>query len=350
MSFLLADMAKTYTAYNIRIILVLTLGSLTFGYAYSVISNTVGQPGFISYFDLGRSTSYSNSITGAVNGIFSAGGTCGALLVGWMCEARGRKQTMNLGAVITVVGSAIQTGSVDVAMFLVARFITGWGIGMMVVLIPIYQAEICQCQSPLPHILLRRLTEPCSSAKCARLPCRSAWYMDCYWIRDCWMGRSRNILFGQSVISVAFSNRSIVPCSLSTALLQSLGPRISTMAYVNSALPSAECINISNVILVLTRNKNDEAWKIISRLHGAADDEDQIYAREEFYQMTQQVQVDASAWDQGGNRQLFSKPSYRKRMWMGFFIQYAAQTTGAMVVYREYPGAGRTKSVMTLTL
>lgn len=138
-------MARTYTAYNIRVILVLTLGSFTFGYTYSVISNTLGQPGFISHFNLDRSTSYANSITGAINGVFSAGGICGALLVGWMCEARGRKQTMNLGALTTVVGAAIQTGSVDVAMFLVARFITGWGIGMMVVLIPIYQAEICRC-------------------------------------------------------------------------------------------------------------------------------------------------------------------------------------------------------------
>lgn len=61
-----------------------------------------------------------------------------------MCEARGRKLTMNVGALVSVIGSAIQTGSVDIAMFLAARFITGWGIGMMVVLIPIYQAEICK--------------------------------------------------------------------------------------------------------------------------------------------------------------------------------------------------------------
>ena len=52
--------------------------------------------------------------------------------------------------------------------------------------------------------------------------------------------------------------------------------------------------------------------------------------------MTQQVQADASAWAQGGNRQLFNKPSYRKRMWMGFFIQYAAQSTGAQVIYGQY--------------
>ena len=49
--------------------------------------------------------------------------------------------------------------------------------------------------------------------------------------------------------------------------------------------------------------------------------------------MVQQVQVDSSAWAQTGNKALFTKASYRKRMWMGFFIQYSAQTTGAMVIY-----------------
>ena len=87
---------------------------------------------------------------------------------------------------------------------------------------------------------------------------------------------------------------------------------------------------------VLTRDRREEAWAIVSRLHGDATSEDGLtYAREEFHQMVQQVQVDASAWAQGGNRQLFTKPSYCKRMWMGFFIQYAAQSTGAQVIYGE---------------
>jgi hypothetical protein len=88
---------------------------------------------------------------------------------------------------------------------------------------------------------------------------------------------------------------------------------------------------------VLTRDRNDEAWEIIHRLH--ADDhteESERFARAEFYQMVQQVQADSAAWAQGGNRQLFTKPSYRKRMWMGFFVQYAAQSTGAQVIYGKY--------------
>ena len=51
--------------------------------------------------------------------------------------------------------------------------------------------------------------------------------------------------------------------------------------------------------------------------------------------MVQQAESDAIAWKQGGNRRLFTKKSYAKRMWMGFFVQYAVQTTGAMVVYGE---------------
>lgn len=86
---------------------------------------------------------------------------------------------------------------------------------------------------------------------------------------------------------------------------------------------------------LLTRNRREDAWRIVAKLHGGADDDSMIYAHEEFFQMAQQVQSDAAAWAQGGNRQLFTKKSYAKRMWMGFFVQYAAQTTGAMVIYSK---------------
>lgn len=137
-------MARTYSLYTLRIILVLTFGSFTYGYGFSVISNTLGQPGFLSYFNLGQNPSRANAITGTVNGLFFAGAMLGALVAGWMCEAKGRKKTMYLSSVVTVLGAALEAGSVKLGMFLAARFIAGAGIGMMVVLIPILQAEICE--------------------------------------------------------------------------------------------------------------------------------------------------------------------------------------------------------------
>lgn len=131
-----------YTAYNIRIILILTLGSLTYGYGLSVISNTIGQPGFLAYFNLAANATYATQIIGAVNGIFSAGGAVGCVTVAWTSNRFGRKWSMNVGSVVCIVGGALQAGSIDAAMFIVARFITGWGMGMLAVLIPIYQAEV----------------------------------------------------------------------------------------------------------------------------------------------------------------------------------------------------------------
>lgn len=88
-------------------------------------------------------------------------------------------------------------------------------------------------------------------------------------------------------------------------------------------------------VVVLTRDRREEAWQIVKRLHGGDEgDESRLqFAREEFYQMTQQVQVDAAAWNEAGWRGMLTKKSYQKRFWMGFFIQYAAQSTGAQVIY-----------------
>lgn len=185
-------MAKTYTAYNIRIILVLTLGSLTFGYTYSVISNTLGQPGFVAKFGLGSNSSYANAISGAINGVFAAGGVFGALTTGWMSEARGRRATMNAAAIVSIIGSALQTGSVDIAMFLVARFIAGWGIGMMVVLIPIYQAEICKQMSG--RLRGQILTIVSSTSQRSWIPGWTARQLDRHWLRTCRLGRCRDVL------------------------------------------------------------------------------------------------------------------------------------------------------------
>ncbi|ETI26159.1 hypothetical protein G647_02936 [Cladophialophora carrionii CBS 160.54] len=290
-------MARTYTWYNLRIILVLTLGSLTFGYGFSVISNTIGQPGFIQKFNLQANSDYTNAITGTINGLYCAGALFGALHVGWMCEARGRKETMYLASAVNVVGGALETGSVDIAMFLVSRFIAGWGIGMMVTLIPLYQAEI----SP-------------PNARGFLVGQHGTWIVMGYALAG-WVGAgtyySSNLSF-QWRFPIALS---ILP-PLALALCAPWIPESPRW--------------------LLTRDRRDEAWQIVKRLHGGdAEDEGSLqYAREEFYQMTQQVQVDTAAWREGGGwGGMLKNKSYQKRFWMGFFIQYAAQSTGAQVIY-----------------
>lgn len=92
--------------------------------------------------------------------MFSTGGLIGALSLLYTADAWGRKYALLFGAGSSILGSALQAGAVHIAMFLIARLITGVGIGQcppfektdhcyltsvigsLVALVPLYQSEI----------------------------------------------------------------------------------------------------------------------------------------------------------------------------------------------------------------
>jgi predicted MFS family arabinose efflux permease len=49
---------------------------------------------------------------------------------------------MMIGSCILILGGALCSGSVNLAMFLVGRFIAGWGAGVLACVVPMYQAEV----------------------------------------------------------------------------------------------------------------------------------------------------------------------------------------------------------------
>jgi hypothetical protein len=71
-----------------------------------------------------------SELIGAVNGVTIAGGLIGALLQSEQSDTLGRRKSVALSCAIAVLGGALQTGSVHIAMFIVARLIAGLGVGM----------------------------------------------------------------------------------------------------------------------------------------------------------------------------------------------------------------------------
>jgi Sugar (and other) transporter len=92
----------------------------TYGYQTSVIGSTIGQPGWYSYFNLpvvgepGYATTTTNAIATA-NGVFSAGGAVGTLFIMWSASALGRKKSIQIGALLAVLGGALQGGAAALA-------------------------------------------------------------------------------------------------------------------------------------------------------------------------------------------------------------------------------------------
>ncbi|KAI8071552.1 general substrate transporter [Gongronella butleri] len=124
-------------AYNITCAAFAAIGSFLFGYDSGIIGSILVEEQFVKYFDHPPV-----EITGAIVALFQAGCFFGSLAAMWFANVVGRKRSIQIGSVIAAVGGAIQTGSINVGMFIAGRFILGLGIGLLSTIVPLYQAEV----------------------------------------------------------------------------------------------------------------------------------------------------------------------------------------------------------------
>lgn len=130
------------TSYNLAICLVVSLGGFTYGFGFAVFVTSIGQPGFYEYFNLDPTTSYTANIIGAVNALFGFGAAMGAIAQGWISDWRGRRIGLAIAATCALVGGALAAGSATIAMLIVVRILQGFGLGMMISLVPLYLTEV----------------------------------------------------------------------------------------------------------------------------------------------------------------------------------------------------------------
>ena len=90
-------------------------------------------------FDLGC---FELSVSANRKGVNCAGALLGSLSNAWLADKYSRKYATQIGAAILLLGAALCAGSVNVAMFMVARIIAGYGIGILSSVIPMYQSEV----------------------------------------------------------------------------------------------------------------------------------------------------------------------------------------------------------------
>ncbi|KAH6695031.1 general substrate transporter [Plectosphaerella plurivora] len=114
-----------------------SLGSLTFGYDLGVIAQVIASPSFAN--NIGDDPAE----IGAVVSVFTGGAFCGAAVAGFCGDKFGRKITILIGAITFCLGGGLQTGAQSIGYMMSGRALSGVGVGLMVMIVPVYQAELC---------------------------------------------------------------------------------------------------------------------------------------------------------------------------------------------------------------
>ncbi|KAI4597263.1 hypothetical protein KJ359_004776 [Pestalotiopsis sp. 9143b] len=97
------------------------VNSTTNGYDGSMLNGLNILPSYTDYFNLTAAT------TGLSTASVFIGGFLGPLFSGVMTDRLGRRPAILWGSVITLVGVVLQTAAQNIAMFVVARIVIGFG-------------------------------------------------------------------------------------------------------------------------------------------------------------------------------------------------------------------------------
>ncbi|CAF9936030.1 hypothetical protein IMSHALPRED_010435 [Imshaugia aleurites] len=295
------------------------IGSITYGYAASIIGQVIGQPQFYTYFDLaqkGPGLSRTNTILGAMNGLFFAGGALGSLSIAYTASVFGRLRTIQIACLVCILGAALMAGAANVAMYLASRFIMGWGVGQMVCGVPLYQAELSPPKHRGFHVGLHGVALGLGYA-----------------------------LTGFVGFGCYFDSTSTFQWRFPFAV-----QLIPTLILLSGSWKLPESPR-----WLLMKGRSDEAFRVIQKLHAQPDDPDDTFARKEFYQMTQQFALDEQKkqnlgvvhwWD------YFKKASYRRRILIGCGATLSSACSGNLVVNNYqvtlYTGLGITGGIPIL--
>jgi MFS family permease len=113
-----------------------SVGSILYGYDLGVIAGVVASPDFKARFEA------SGAEEGAVVSVFTGGAFFGAMFAGPAGDLFGRRLTILIGSIIFILGGGLQTGAQSLEYLYAGRVIAGIGVGFLVMIIPLYQAEI----------------------------------------------------------------------------------------------------------------------------------------------------------------------------------------------------------------
>ncbi|KAK7006233.1 putative MFS sugar transporter [Favolaschia claudopus] len=271
--------------FNFVVCLFSAIGSFLFGSDSGIIGSVVSEQ-----FDLFHVYFHKPGpdIIGAIVSTFAGGCFFGAAATGSLATRIGRKRTIQLGALIAVLGCSLQTGARNVSYLIVGRLIAGFAIGSLSMVVPLYQSEI----SP-PEIrgLLTGLTQ---------------FMISMGFLVSNWVGYGCQFLRTDTQWRLALGIQ-IIP---------------------------ATCLFLGMFILpysprwLVEQGRDDEAYAVVQRLHGNTQNKE--FVELEFAEMKEQIRYEQQNYSTKISDLWSTKPMLRRTL-TGMAIQICTQFTGINV-------------------
>lgn len=127
---------KKNTTFAVAISLIVSLGGFLLGFDSAVISGAA--PFYQNYFQLPSGS----LLLGISVSAIIAGAMIGNSIAGWLADLNGRKTMLKITAILFAVCELNTAFSNNIAYFITARIIGGIGVGMAILIAPMYIAEI----------------------------------------------------------------------------------------------------------------------------------------------------------------------------------------------------------------
>lgn len=147
-----------------------------FGYNQVVVGALVSFDAFTKLFPdidtvhaTGALESHRSLIQGVYVSSFTLGCAVGALSCSFIGDRLGRRKTICIGAVLTLVGEALSCTSFDLPQLFIGRILTGMGVGIFSSMVPVWQSESSQAVNRGRHVVVDGIFI-------------SSGYAVCYWI------------------------------------------------------------------------------------------------------------------------------------------------------------------------
>lgn len=141
------DQHEEYKISYTRVLLITTFvafGGFLFGYDCIIGGQLVEIKKFAEDFGTQRvngEMGFSAEMRGAFVSTMAVGTFLGALCAPLLCDRFGRKKGIIYTCVIFSVGIICQTAASHLALLMIGRFIAGFGVGLVSVMVPLYQSE-----------------------------------------------------------------------------------------------------------------------------------------------------------------------------------------------------------------